>query len=126
MFPPTQRGLWLLFRIDPLRRIQTEDRFERPEPSEQAEWLVSLEVRNRRGFPSHLRELLKSGIERDQIPSGSWLFVEGVIECDGDISAAPAFVRISAPRCFDQKLAHRARSDSLEMQAGRCRETWRL
>ena len=72
--PPTQRGFWLLFRIDPLRRIQTEDRFERPEPSEQAEWLVSLEVRNRRGFPPHLRELLKSGIERDQI----------LLTCGGD------------------------------------------
>jgi hypothetical protein len=74
MFPPNQRGFWLLFRIDPLRRIQTGDRFERPEPSEQAEWIVSLRVRNRRGFPPHLRELLKTVIERDQI----------LLTCGGD------------------------------------------
>src|SRR5580693_4890842 len=74
----------------------------------------------------HLRELLESCIKRDQFPSGSRLFVERVVECDGDIGPSAALIGVSPARSFDEQLAHRASCNSLEMQAGRSRKARRF
>src|SRR3984957_1124900 len=74
----------------------------------------------------HLCELLESCIECDQFPSGSRLLVEGVVECDGDIGSSAALIRIPPPCRLDEKLAHRASCNSLEMQTGCSRKARRL
>src|SRR5580700_1027710 len=74
----------------------------------------------------HLRELLESCIKRDQFPSGSRLFVERVVECDGDIGPSAALIGVSPARSFYEQLAHRASCNSLEMQAGRSRKARRF
>src|SRR5580704_1270455 len=74
----------------------------------------------------HLCELLESCIECDQFPSGSRLLVEGVVECYGDIGSSAALIGIPPACRLDEKLAHRASCNSLEMQAGRSRKARRL
>lgn len=63
-------------------------------------------------------EVVKGGIEGEQILFGGGVLIEGIVEGDEEDFGAAALEGVAAAGGFDEKLAHGAGGDTFEVKAG--------